>query len=169
MAITNAIVIYDGAKIATSPVAGLSGIVGVADASSSSASYVGEVIRSNVPATGGSPVTVATATFVDITSITLTAGDWQIYGSIGFNGTITGTQVGAFFATASGNVSTGIDLSENTIEQSVPPTAASDIILAMPTFRVNNNGSVTYYLKAFSLYTVGTLKAYGTISARRMR
>lgn len=168
MATTNGIVVFDGSKIVTPSAAGISGILGVADASSSSSGQVGEIVTANVPATGGSPVTLTTATFVDICNITLSAGDWQIYGLIGFTGAVTGTQYGAFYATASGNVSTGIDLSKNTTETVLSPTT-NDLILTMPTYRVNNNGSITYYLKAFATFTVGTLKAYGTIEARRMR
>lgn len=184
---TNGIVYFNGSNIETAaagtsgqymksqgsggaPVmAALSGpISGITDASNAASGIIGEVISANIAV--GSAVTLTSNAYSDITNITLTAGDWNIYGSIGFTGgAITGTRTLAFIGTASGNNTTGQDLSKNTIASLLVPTAVTDIIMPLPYYRVNNNGSVTYYLKAFSVFTIGTVTAYGTIEARRIR
>lgn len=140
---------------------------GVTDASNAGAGYIGEVLRGNVAT--GSAVTLTTATYADVTSIALTAGDWEVMGAIGFNGTITGTLFLGFYGTATGNSNTGLDLSETAVQNTLAPTAVTDIVDALPVFRVNISATTTYYLKAYAVFTVGTCKAYGTIRARRIR
>ena len=59
-----------------------SGIIGVADASNASTGIVGEFITSQVLST--SPVSMPAFTVKNITSISLTAGDWDVWGNIAF-------------------------------------------------------------------------------------
>lgn len=139
--------------------------IGVSDGSNASTGYIGEFIINSVAA--ASAVTFTDGTAGDITSITLTAGDWEIEAKVQFtNGAITGTQFSGFIGTASGSSTTGQDTALNT-SYAGAPTATSDTTAAIPRFRVNVTATTTYYLKSKSSFTVGTLKAYGFISARR--
>lgn len=147
---------------------GTCSILGVTDASNASSGYIGEIISSSVAS--GSAVSLTTTVVATVTSITLSAGDWEIYGSIAFSGgAVTATQSQGFFGTASGSSSTGRDLAKNTVSAGVGSSVSSDLTMAMPTYRVNITTPTTYYLKANSTFTIGSATTYGTIEARRMR
>lgn len=134
---------------------------------SAAAGFIGERISSTIAA--ASRVTITSTQYTDVTSISLTAGDWDVVALTSFEGSVTGTQLGLGIGTASGNSSTGLVFGDNTLSTTTMPTSNSDIGLSIPSYRVSLSGTTTYYLKVFGTYTVGTLKAYGRISARRVR
>jgi hypothetical protein len=49
------------------------------------------------------------------------------------------------------------------------PTAVADNNIVIPAVRKSISSTTTFYLKTAALFTVGTLKCYGRISARRAR
>ena len=161
----------DGTSWNTSFIIGKEGNVqflGTATNDSAAAGYVGEAVRSNVA--GGSAVSASgNNQWFDITSISLTAGDWDISGLLTFstNGaTITSNTVG--ISSTSGNSGTGLVNGDNQAESSAA-TAASSSTAFVPCYRVSLSGSATYYLKGYISYSVATPKAFGRISARRVR
>lgn len=128
------------------------------------AGYLGEQIQSTVAS--GSAVTLTTATAKDVTSITLTPGIWDITGVIQFTGgAITGTQIICSISTTSNtlNAATG----DATTSSPTVPTAGSDVNCTVPVLRQRISSNTTYYLVARSTFTVGTVTAYGRISAVR--
>jgi hypothetical protein len=129
--------------------------------------YVGEYLSSAIAS--ASAVTLTNNQYNDVTSLALTAGDWDVSAMVMFTGTITGTNFTAGIGTSSGNASTGLVAGDNSISTASISTAASDSGLSVPTWRTSLSASKTYYLKAFGLFSIGTLKAYGRISARRVR
>ncbi len=130
-----------------------------------SAGFIGERISSYIPA--GSLVTVNSATFTNITSISLSAGVWDITGIIEFaNGPITGVAYSANLSTttASGGVS-----GDSSTSTPLSPTASSEVSLTVPNWRQTFSATTTnVFLVASSIYTVGTLKCYGRLSAVRV-
>ncbi len=116
----------------------------------------------------GSAVTLTTAQWNDVTSLSLTAGDYDVSILPVFtNGTgVTGTAVAAFVGTVSGNNSTGRSIGNNDWSSPTVPTANSDVTGAL-TVRLVPTSTTTYYLKVVGLFTAGTIKAAGRISARR--
>jgi hypothetical protein len=136
--------------------------------------YVGETITSTV--TAGSPVTgFVTATAKTITSITLTAGDWDVRGCVNFDGGSTVTQArGAISANTNAvpsnsttwgtpngtfeftNIQVGTNLAQTTLP--IPPYQVT----------VANGATLTLYLVGFISFTGGTPGAAGYIQARRM-
>lgn len=130
--------------------------------------YIGEYLSSAV-ATGAS-VSLTTATTANVTSLSLTAGDWDVRGAVDFT-------FGA--ATSVTNLVGGISQTSATLgaqdsffdlaTAAVIPTAAKDSTFACPTIRISLAATTTVYLVAQGTFTVSTLKAYGTLSARRAR
>jgi hypothetical protein len=146
----------------------LGGIVGTTTNNSANAGSVGEFMVSRVPL--GSQIGLSTGAATDITSLALTAGDWDVWGTVAVDpgsGTVT-TVIEAFVSAASntapadpsvGGVSllqfTGIANGGNWVP--IPPQRFS---LAAPT---------TVYLETAVQFTGGTCAAYGVIQARRVR
>lgn len=145
-----------------------SGIVGVVDASNAPTGDVGEAIRTFVPS-ASSVSSPGSGQYFDVGSIALTAGDWDVSGLVLFTangGTVT-VAAGGIWNNA-GNVNTN-QLPGDNYGSTPPPTSAYDTSVAIPSLRVSISSPDTYYLKAFMSFSVATPKAYGRISARRVR
>lgn len=128
------------------------------------AGYVGEYISSVVSG-------VASATsgqYKDLTSITLTAGDWDI--SLNTYATTGGTcsQAIAGIGTVTGNDTTGLVDGDSRSNMPGPVNGVSNIAIVVPGYRVSISGSTTYYAKIFASYTTSVTWA-GRLSARRVR
>ena len=149
------------------------GIVGTTTNNNANAGSIGEYISSTVAV--GSAVSLSTATGAftgkTITSISLTAGDWDIFGSVGINNTSTTN-----FTAAAGGISTTSDTLSSSYEQEtrfsygasglVPNNVFSFVV---PTLRVSISSTTTYYLIGYAQFTVSTATAFGQIMARRRR
>jgi len=148
------------------------GIVGTTTNDDAGAGYVGEYISSIV--LSGSPVSLTTTVSANVTSISLTAGDWDVYGQIYFSGTATDTS--GFSAGITATSATMPSAASLTDAQSLSiiqngtgfPTAGQMIVPTIPA-RVSLSGTTTYYLVAACAFLGGTAGAAGTIRARRVR
>lgn len=149
-----------------------SGVKGVIDASSATAGYVGQVIKSTVSV----PVSAsATSTIRNLTSITLTPGDWDIvyYASLGSSSTTFNLTLdsGVYLSTTTAS-SAGVVNGYTQIEQSASsttPGSAHVFAVTGPTVDVSISTATTYYLNVLSQYT-GTAPLWvGTLRARRIR
>ncbi len=143
-------------------------IPGVGNNSNAAAGEVGEYILSNIHGTGpGLP----DGTVVDITSISLTAGDWDVSGNVVTSGTtagtITSTVIGAFSISSATLPSDFLGYSE--INYTSGPGAG--MALAIPTRRYSFNGTTTVYLVCYTEHTGGTgiASSSGYVGARRCR
>lgn len=130
------------------------------------AGYVGEYLSSSV--VSGSAVTLTTATPLTVTSMSVPAGDWDISGVVCINGTITGTQFIAAIGQTTNSL-TGTVAGDTQVSTPFMATAASDNCLIIPAVRKSLASTTTIYLLAQDTFTIGTAKAYGRISARRVR
>ena len=144
------------------------GLTGTTTDNSADPGSIGEVIESTVYQ--ASAVSLTTNTFVNVTSITLTPGDWDIYGSamFSFGATTNMTDYQASVSTVSATVS---DIYRFAIKYGtgIVPGAGTQLGNSIPTNRVSILSNTTYYLVAWGVFTVSTLKAYGRIWARRAR
>jgi len=133
-------------------------VLGTTAGDNASAGYVGEYVDSYV-----SSVTVNTSA-TNLTSISLTAGDWDIYGNAQINGgTVGATTMSVGISTTSGSFS-GTNLAKSAANGCVLSASATGG--AVVKFRVNITSTTTYYLVA----SVNVANAgYGYICARRMR
>ncbi|MFY9141465.1 hypothetical protein [Sulfuricurvum sp.] len=141
--------------------------VGTVTNNSAPAGYIGEYISSTIPA--GSPAALPNNLGVNITSISLPAGDWDVRGIVLFTGAAT---IGMVFADI--NISSAARSSEAIatpmFNASYNSATYGPLSLSIPTKRVSLAATTTVYLVAFSNYSAGTaFSAFGSISARRVR
>jgi hypothetical protein len=120
---------------------------------------VGEVISSSV-----STQAITTATTTNVTSISLTAGDWDVYGSVRTHPAASTTQ-----DLVLGAISTTSATLPN-IYASIPNYPAGfGGGCAAPTIRLSLASTTTVYLIGYVSYAVSTLTISGNIYARRAR
>lgn len=133
------------------------------------AGQVGEYIESVIPT--GSAVSLTTGTAANITSIALTAGDWDV-DAIAYFGpaatTNTTSEVGWITTTSATLDSTAGRINAVTIPNA-GITGGSGHSIAIPAYRFSVAGNTTIFLGAQSSFTVSTNVAYGRIAARRIR
>ena len=132
------------------------------------AGQVGEYVESTVLA--GSAVSLTSPNSSNVTTISLTAGDWDVSGVVVFSGaagTQTTAALGGISTTsatlpAAGNAGHAVWSSLTII------TAFSSSVSPGPV-RMSLSGTTTVYLVAAAVFTTSTQSAYGHIHARRVR
>jgi hypothetical protein len=128
------------------------------------AGYLGEQIRSFLPL--ASAVSLSDSTDKTITSISLTAGVWDISCIGVLRGTLTGTAWSVGISTT--NNALAANYGDDTALTPTVSTAANDVSLSIPAFRATLASTTTYYLVGRASFTVGTATGYGRISATRV-
>lgn len=148
------------------------GIKGTTTNDNAAALNVGEYVSSTVALTN---VTAGSGTYFDVTSITLTAGDWDI--ACNFNvlrnaATFTALNFQTGATTTTGAASTGLVDGDNLgiLNVGASLTTFGEMSVSVPAFRVSLSATTVYYMKGFlATYTAGTPQYAGRISARRVR
>lgn len=148
-----------------------SGIIGTTTNNDAASGSVGEYVTSNIPV--ASAITLSSGAGTNITTISLTAGDWDVFGNISFGGD-TNTVVGFTLAGSSIVSQTFPDASQYASSGFGSPgilafANSTRIGLPIPTTRLSLSGTTTVYLVADMLFSVGAGTACGTLSARRRR
>ncbi len=157
-----------GAASATSlSFSSTSGIIGTATNDSAAAGSVGEYIESVV--TNASPTSgFSSGAAKNVTSISLTAGDWDV------EGTVLTVPIGG---TTTTSISAGISTTTNTLPASElrnqndgnSQAAGFQVSLPLPRIRVSLAAPATVYLVGRFSFAVSTMSAAGFINARRVR
>lgn len=135
---------------------------------SATAGNIGEVVTSIV--LSGSAVVLTTSTPANITSISLTAGDWDVTCAGGF--TIGGTtsvtvlQFGPSSTTATITNGAG---NRFAFTQNAATMGTTQEYPTVGPVRFSLSGTTTIFLVASATFTVSTVSAYGKIYARRAR
>jgi hypothetical protein len=139
---------------------------GTATNDNAAAGYIGEYIEGTVTSNTNY---FGNGTYGELTSLTLTAGDWDVTGMMDSqaNGsTVTGYDL--FIGTAVGNNQTGQILGVNGY-RAIGSTSV-EVGIAIPVYRLSIAAGATYYLKGAASYGSGTAQYRGArISARRVR
>lgn len=133
-----------------------------------SAGQIGEVLESTVLV--GSAVSLTTVTAADVTSISLTAGDWDVWGIVDFipGGTTTIASVVGWIHTTSASFPTLPNGGAYAaFVGSLTTGGAQHLPVGMR--RYSLSGTTTVYLTAYSSFGVSTMAAYGYLGARRRR
>lgn len=126
--------------------------------------FLGEQIISTVAS--GSPVALTDGVTANVTSIALTPGVWDISGIVTYlANAVTGT---GFVASLSATSATSGTIGDNRVDSPYPPTAANNMTLTIPSYRVLTTSAINYYLVAFAAFSAGTVNACGRISATRV-
>jgi hypothetical protein len=138
---------------------------------SATAGYIGEYVSSIV---ASSAVSLTSGTAVNLTSFSLTAGDWDVWSEAWFN---------AAASTTISELATSITVASGSFPGS-PQDGVSTVVLGtyaaglsrstaigVPSApaRVSIGATTTYYLNAVAQFGVSTLTAGGKICARRRR
>ena len=117
----------------------------------------------------GSALSLTTATPATLTSISLTAGEWDISAVGGFTGTPTGgTECSLGIATTT-NSFTGSVIGDSKVQTQIMPVSGIDTTQTIPSVRVSPTSTTVYYLVGQATFTGSTCSGYGRISARRIR
>lgn len=148
-----------------------SGIIGTTTNDSAAAGSVGEFVIGTT--TSGSPVSLMSQTVTNIITISLTAGDWDVWGSIGIipnSSTLIGAITGGVSLTSatlpaddlrSTFVSTGTAF---VVDSNLPKLSCPAVMQ-----RISVATTTTVYMAIYCDFTVSTCSAYGNLQARRRR
>ena len=143
-------------------------VAGTTTNDNAAAGKVGEIITATVAQ--GSAVTLTTATPANITSVSLTAGDWDCNAVAGrtfgatTSYTILKTSLNSTSAT-DGSIAAGTLVQWSTPAQ-VPVT---DLTQQIGMMRFSFASTTSVFLVADDTFTVSTNKGYGFLRCRRMR
>lgn len=113
----------------------------------------------------GTGVSLPSGTSTNCASITLSSGDWDVFGSIEFDGG-SGTIFTQVVSGISGTTAT-LPASPNKSVLVVTTAATGIVGMPVPQVRVLTAASVTEFLVGFAGFTVSTASMTCTISARR--
>lgn len=141
---------------------------------SAATGYIGEYVEGVVAE--ASKISLTTNTVANLTSISLTAGDWDVTALSEFQ-TGTGTNITILLgdlSTSTGSPptldTTAGRLSTLTFGSSgLVMTNGLDISVVNPVYRFSLSSTTTIYLHVRGNFTVSTLKAWGILRARRVR
>ncbi len=136
------------------------GIVGTPTNDNVTAGDVGEYVESVVLAS--SPVSFTTGVQKDLTTISLTAGDWDVYANLGFTGTTITLNKGWISTTSASEPDSAYE------SFCFPQSTQIRCNLTIPPRRLSLSGTTTVYVSGQANGT-GTITGYGFISARRRR
>lgn len=143
------------------------------------AGYKGEYLQAVTLRT--SAVTLTSTAFSSVISggLTLTTGDWDVCGDVGYTGTSsTITQLEAVISSNNTNFTVPTntygatdvrDVAISTFGLSTGSMNANngDIVSPLSCYRASLSGSETVYLMVNNTFTAGTMSAYGRLTARR--
>ncbi len=138
------------------------GIVGTPTNNNAAATYVGEFISSTIAS--GAAISPSSTVATDLTSISLTAGDWDVYGDVSFTNSGTASSFSGSISTVTATVqdpSAGISSATSSLTGSV--------LFAVPYRRMSLAATTTIYLVVLTVFATGTPTCYGGIYARRAR
>lgn len=143
-------------------------ILGTTAGGAAPAGYIGEYVTSKIAL--ASAVALTSGTQANVTTISLSAGDWDVGGSVCFQGAASTsvTQYAGATSSTSGSPGAGLgNLFINSYAAFVP--GANTTCTTVPTYPYNITATTTLYLVAESVFTVSTNSAFGYIWARRAR
>lgn len=142
-------------------------LAGVQDATAAVTGQVGEVLSSVV----ASVAAASSTTTGNVTSLSITAGDWLISGFAVFAGGATGFTSGStiklsIVTTTATNGTSGATM----VQSSVLALLANDLFtLSIPMLRINIAATTTYYLTATVTFAAGSPTVDATLIATRIR
>ena len=131
---------------------------------------IGEVISAQV--LSGAGIALTTGVAKDVTSIALTAGDWDVVGTVGF--TTAGTTSVTLIQQSISQTLDTLDVTPGAFQARgfaaiVPGVSSLFFVMGANRIRISLAATTTIHLVAQAVFTVAALTAYGRIEARRAR
>lgn len=152
-----------GAASATSVTfSSTTGIVGTTTNNNAAAGSVGELISSVIPI--ASAISLSNGTAANVTTISLTAGDWDISGNVFFAGTGVFTAIDCWTSLVSAPT-----VPDASLLTGAASSALGNSGFVTPFLRVSIATTTTVYLGATANISTGSVTACGGIFARRVR
>jgi hypothetical protein len=144
------------------------GVKGISTNTNASAGNVGEYISSTV---AYNAVNLTTATSANVTSISLTAGDWDVVGSclVDGPGTTVLNYMIAGFSSTSATLPVYQYYTAAYFQGGATPFSIVNIFANPPSFRFSLSATTTIYLVVNAGFSVNTLTAGGYMAARRVQ
>lgn len=140
-------------------------ISGVTDGSNAGAGVIGQFMSSLVAI--GSAVSLSTTVASNITSLTLTAGDWDVSGSVNY--TYSAATISQKTAGISGASATLPSDGSESYSGAVVTLSTSSDGISIPKIRSSSASPVTVYLVGRATFSAGTVAGFGSLFARRVR
>lgn len=138
-------------------------VQGTTAAGNATAGFVGEFVSSTI--SSGSAVSLTNNTNANVTSISLTAGDWDVIGNVSV--VASGNNLQASSCWVSTTSATLPDVSLRTL--AAGGLLVGDVGLTTNFLRVNVSSTTTVFLSCQATFATGTATACGGIFARRVR
>ena len=142
------------------------GIQGTTTNDNADAGVVGELVSSSVASIG---VGLTDATFANITTISLTAGDWDVSGVVGITSGAGTTIAYINYGVSTTSAAGGALGQMGSLTPNTNISAIVDFTVATPVTRLSLASTTTVYLVTRVSFAVSTANAYGVIRARRVR
>lgn len=123
----------------------------------------------------GAALSLSNGVSKTVTALALTAGDWELTGQVDYSLTgTTGTSMSSGFSLTTNTLpsqpgGSGLESDPLAIVPLSTTTLTGTFSHVLKPTRLSLALTTTVYLIANHAFTVGTSKAYGTLSARRMR
>lgn len=144
---------------------GTRGILGTTTNNNAPSGDVGQSTISTIAS--GSAISLTTATTANLTSISLTAGDWDVRYDVYFVGSAAvTTQQDSSISQTSATLST---TAGEFISNAFGMTLSGTLTHSKSTIRVSLASTTTIYLPVQATFSGGTMTAYGSLRARRVR
>ena len=142
--------------------------LGVTNGSDAPAGQIGEVISSNVASPG---ITLTSAVNANVTSISLSPGDWDVFGEVWLSVGGSAQTLCAAINTVSAAqpASSAVNTAYYRMQGANAGVFAGTIGVPLKPCRASLSTTTTYYLVAFCNFGTGTTTAAGNIWARRAR
>lgn len=139
-------------------------VQGTSTNDNATAGFVGEFISSNIPSASG--ISISNATAKDLTSISLTAGDWDVFCNVTFQAAA-GTPITAAYSWSS--IASAV-LPDGSLIGGFDSTAGSTgRNVVAPYQRFSLPSTTTVHVSAYCVFGSSTVTIYGGIYARRVR
>lgn len=134
---------------------------------SAATGYIGELATATLAS--GSALSLTSPNALTVTSFSLTAGDWDVWGVVDYlaGGATTFTIMKQGISTTAATIGAQDTFSNLALAGTL--AAASDMAQSTPTVRLSLASTTTVYLIAQATFAASTLKVYGSIFARRRR
>jgi hypothetical protein len=139
------------------------GLLGTTTNNNASAGYWGEYVTAS-----GSAVSLTSGTAANITSISLTAGDWDVTGTIQFVPAAS-TTTSQMFSGVSNTSGANGTFDQTTITRYPLSAGSGSTVLPTPVSRFSLSTTTTIFLVGSASFAVSTMTANGLIRARRVR
>lgn len=142
-------------------------LAGVTTNSNAAAGNIGEYISSSIAV--GSAVSLTTAVGANVTSISLTAGDWDVWGVVMFTENVATVVTQTFGSINTTSATYGGQPNGGGSATWAGSVTGAPTSLGGLKMRQSLATTTTLYLNAQAAFTTNTMAAYGFIGARRIR